>query len=125
MSDANGNPCLEIGPVCTLDKTTYGYYPSLPANAFFAAAFGAFLVVQLYQGLKWKSWTYLVALGFGCLGEVIGKRTTSTSFIVNSQLTSKRPRRKNFIAQQSLVEHWLRNANHMLNYFSCQPTSPH
>lgn len=73
MSDANGNPCLEIGPDCTIDKTTYGYYPSLPANAFFAAIFGALLVVQLFQGLRWKSWTYLVALAFGCLGEVIGK----------------------------------------------------
>lgn len=73
MSDANGNPCLEIGPDCTIDKTTYGYYPSLPANAFFAAVFAALLIIQLLQGLKWKSWTYLVALGFGCLGEVIGK----------------------------------------------------
>lgn len=72
MSDANGNPCLEIGPDCTIEETTYGYYPSLPANAFFAAIFGALLIIQLFQGVKWKSWTYLIALAFGCLGEAIG-----------------------------------------------------
>lgn len=72
MSDANGNPCLDIGPDCTVEETTYGYYPSLPANAAFAAIFGALLIIQLFQGLKWKSWTYLVALAFGCLGEAIG-----------------------------------------------------
>ena len=72
MSDANGNPCLAISPDCTIEKTTYGYYPSLAGNAFFAAFFGVLLVAQLFQGLKWKSWTYLIALFFGCLGETIG-----------------------------------------------------
>ena len=83
MSDANGNPCLEISPYCTIDETIYGFYPSLPANAFFAAIFGALLVIQLFQGFKWKSWTYLIALGFGCLGELIGKWLYVTSFIFN------------------------------------------
>jgi hypothetical protein len=64
--------CAEVSEECPVEGTLYGYYPNLGANAFFAAIFGVCLLVQLVLGIKYRTWTYMVALGFGCLGEVIG-----------------------------------------------------
>lgn len=72
-SNGHSEDCTAIDNVyCTLDQTIYGFYPSLGANAFFAALFGICLIIQLFQGLRWKSWTFMIALGFSCLGETIG-----------------------------------------------------
>ena len=68
----NTNNCTDISDVCPVQASIYGYYPSLGGNAFFAAFFGICLVVQLFQGLKWKSRAFMIALVFGCLGESIG-----------------------------------------------------
>ncbi|EMD89061.1 hypothetical protein COCC4DRAFT_138450 [Bipolaris maydis ATCC 48331] len=65
--------CTEVGPPgCEVENTIYGYYPNLGANAFFAAFFGLALVFQLYFGIRYKTWTYMIALGCGCLAECIG-----------------------------------------------------
>ena len=72
MSDPYIN-CESISPECPVEATIYGYYPDLGANAFFCVIFGVCLAVQIYQGIRWKTWTFLVALGLGCLSESIGK----------------------------------------------------
>ena len=64
--------CDNVSPDCPVEVSIYGYYPSLPANAFFAAFFGVCLVIQLALGFRYKTWTFLIALGFTCLSEVIG-----------------------------------------------------
>lgn len=64
--------CKEVGPGCSVEGTIYGYYPNIGANAFFAAFFGICLLVQLFLGIKHKTWTFMIALGFGCLGEALG-----------------------------------------------------
>jgi hypothetical protein len=65
--------CEEVGPPpCTVERTIYGYYPSIGANAFFAAFFGLCLLVHLVLGVRYKTWTFMIALSLGCLGEVIG-----------------------------------------------------
>jgi hypothetical protein len=64
--------CTDITPECPVEATIYGYYPSLPANAFFLAWFGALLIIQAFQGIKYKTWTFMIAMTLGCLGEAIG-----------------------------------------------------
>ncbi|CAO2658308.1 Nn.00g060310.m01.CDS01 [Neocucurbitaria sp. VM-36] len=66
------NFCIEVGPDCPVEGTLYGYYPSIGANAFFAAFFGICLIVQLGLGIRYKTWTFMIALTLGCLGELIG-----------------------------------------------------
>ncbi|KAH6629091.1 RTA1 like protein-domain-containing protein [Boeremia exigua] len=77
----NPSNCTAIGEVvnwkgvdveCTIEGTLYGYAPSLGANAFFAAFFGLCLIVQLVQGIRYKTWTYMIALCLGCIGEGVG-----------------------------------------------------
>ena len=74
-NSTNSNPyenCTDISPVCPLDQTIYGYYPNVGANAFFAAIFGICLIANSYLGIRYRTWTYLIALWFGCLGEIVG-----------------------------------------------------
>ena len=72
--DANGNPlqCLSVGPGCPVSRSLYGYYPSLPANAFFLALFAVLLVINAVVGTWKRTWTYLIAMFFGCLAQVLG-----------------------------------------------------
>lgn len=64
--------CASVGPECPVEGTTFGYYPSLGANAFFAAFFGLAALLQLGLGIKYKTWTYMIALVLGCAGECAG-----------------------------------------------------
>lgn len=72
--DANGNPleCLSVGPGCPVQRSLYGYYPSLPANAFFLAFFAVCMIANTILGTWKRTWTYLIAMFFGCLAQVIG-----------------------------------------------------
>jgi len=65
--------CTKVSlPNCPVQRTVYGYYPSLSANAFFCAWFGVFLLLNLILGIRYKTWTYMLALTLGCLTEIIG-----------------------------------------------------
>lgn len=87
MSDVDGQDCLEISERCPVEASIYGYYPSRPANYFFAIIFGICLIVQVAQYIKWKSRTYAIALIFGCLGELVGTAGRPT-YLPSSLLTA-------------------------------------
>lgn len=72
--DANGNPleCLSVTPGCPVQRSLYGYYPSLPANTFFLAFFAVCMIANTILGTWKRTWTYLIAMFFGCLAQVIG-----------------------------------------------------
>lgn len=64
--------CENISAQCPVEGSIYGYYPSYAGNIFFVAIFGVCMIVQLFQGLKWRTYTFAIALVFGCMGEAIG-----------------------------------------------------
>lgn len=64
--------CESVSPECPVEGTVYGYTPSLGWNAFFAAAFAVAFLLQLGFGIRSKTWTYMIGVGLGCLGELIG-----------------------------------------------------
>lgn len=64
--------CEAITPQCPVEGTIYGYYPSLPANAFFAGFFGIAMIVHIIYGIRYKTWTYMAALALGCFAECVG-----------------------------------------------------
>ncbi|KAI9802040.1 MAG: hypothetical protein M1825_003096 [Sarcosagium campestre] len=64
--------CTEVNEFCTVEDSIYGYIPGLGANIFFLVFFAICMIVQLVQGIRYKTWTFLIALGVGCLGEAIG-----------------------------------------------------
>ena len=64
--------CTDVSIYCPVEFTIYGYYPSLAANAFFLAIFALCLGLQFGFGIKYKTWTYMVALVFGSFAEALG-----------------------------------------------------
>lgn len=80
MTVPPSNPpgCLYLGqvigdfPPCSVEGTLYGYEPNMGANAFFIAFFAVCFLWQLYCGIRYKTWTYMIALCLGCIGEAVG-----------------------------------------------------
>lgn len=64
--------CTQITPTCPVDASVYGYQPSLGANFFFLAWFAILGVAQFVLGLRYKTWTYWIAMTLACLFQVIG-----------------------------------------------------
>lgn len=64
--------CTEITPQCPVEATTYGYYPNLSSNIFFAVYFGLLGVCQLGLGIYLRTWTFLAVLGIGTFMEAAG-----------------------------------------------------
>lgn len=57
---------------CTVQQSIFQYQPNLPANSLFIAIFGVSMIVHLYQGYRWKQWTFGGLVALGCAVEMIG-----------------------------------------------------
>ncbi|RAO64523.1 uncharacterized protein BHQ10_000535 [Talaromyces amestolkiae] len=57
---------------CPLDWAQVDYVPSLPGNLIYVAIFGLALLLQIAFGVYYKTWTYMIAMIGGLVGEIIG-----------------------------------------------------
>ncbi|PMD32729.1 RTA1-domain-containing protein [Hyaloscypha variabilis F] len=57
---------------CDLTLAAFDYRASLPGNALYAAIFGIYLLLNIYLGIRHKTWGYMVAMTVGLCGEIIG-----------------------------------------------------
>ncbi|KAJ6189921.1 hypothetical protein N7519_004829 [Penicillium mononematosum] len=64
--------CSEVGPLCPVELTTYGYYPNFAGNIFFIVFFGLLGICQTGLGLYYRTWTFLTALLIGTFMEMAG-----------------------------------------------------
>ena len=111
------NNCTAVSIYCPAEFTIYGYYPNLGANVFFCAFFALCLGIQFVLGIRYKTWTYMIALVLGTLAEAIGifilsSHIHSTAFHANF---NTRLCRKDNATQQPLVFQRLRDPN-LLSY---------
>ena len=51
---------------------TVSYVPTLAGNALYLAIFVAILVVQITQGIIYRTWSYMICMIFGLVLEGIG-----------------------------------------------------
>lgn len=65
----SANCTLEL---CPVEWNVFGYLPSLAANAAFIGVFGLLLIVQLAQGVWFKSWGHTACVVAGNILQVIG-----------------------------------------------------
>jgi len=72
MPNSSTQNCTSVTPDCPVNLTVYGYYPSLPANAFFCAYFALFTIVNLLLTLRFKTWSFGILMSLGCAGEMAG-----------------------------------------------------
>ncbi|CAO1620471.1 unnamed protein product [Sympodiomycopsis kandeliae] len=64
--------CVEVTPQCPVSASTYGYEPSQGASLAFLAVFGLCTILQLIQGLRYRTYTWMLALVCGTALEVAG-----------------------------------------------------
>ncbi|KAE8445435.1 hypothetical protein EG329_013448 [Mollisiaceae sp. DMI_Dod_QoI] len=58
--------------LCDLTLAHFDYIPSLGGNAFYAAVFGIYILLNLIFGIHHRTWGYMAAMFFGLSGEVVG-----------------------------------------------------
>jgi hypothetical protein len=63
-----------LTPFCEkiLQYATVTYVPTLPGNALYLAIFVALLIVQIAQGIIYRTWNYMICMIFGLALEGIG-----------------------------------------------------
>ncbi|PYH79216.1 RTA1 like protein [Aspergillus uvarum CBS 121591] len=64
--------CEKVSLECPVEATTYGYYPNLGGNIFFAIFYGILGVFQLGFGIYFRSWTLTIAMVIGAFMELAG-----------------------------------------------------
>lgn len=69
----NPNDCTAVSTICPVEASIYGYYPNLPANAFFLAVFALSFFAHLLQGVRYRTWSFMIAMTFGAALEVLGQ----------------------------------------------------
>lgn len=57
---------------CPVEWSIFQYRPNLVANAIFIAVFGISMFIHIYQGYRWKQWTFASLIALGCITEMIG-----------------------------------------------------
>lgn len=57
---------------CSLDESTIGYQPNVGANVFYLAIFAITLIVNIFFGIRYRTWSFLAAMAFGSILEVVG-----------------------------------------------------
>lgn len=57
---------------CGVEYSVYGYYPSQPVTIILIALFAISCGVHLFQGIKYKSWTFMIGLAIGTFMEAVG-----------------------------------------------------
>lgn len=69
---ASYKTCEQITEICTVERTTLGYYPNVGINYFFAIGFGIAGLVTLVIGTWKKTWSYMAFIAAGCMLELAG-----------------------------------------------------
>ncbi|RPA97967.1 RTA1-domain-containing protein [Choiromyces venosus 120613-1] len=58
--------------ICPLQASFWDYRPSLALNCLLIALFGLSLLSHIGQGIKYKTWGFLISMFFGCIAEIVG-----------------------------------------------------
>ncbi|ERF75848.1 hypothetical protein EPUS_01214 [Endocarpon pusillum Z07020] len=77
-SFANLSPSLLANPelctidTCPLELASIEYIPTLPGNALYVSLFALCLLVQLYFGIRYRTWGFLAGMIGGLVLEILG-----------------------------------------------------
>lgn len=72
INSPNFNPNLCTLQTCPLAYASVSYVPSLAANALYLALFSLLLVIQVFLGIRDRTWGFMVGLVGGLVLEIIG-----------------------------------------------------
>ena len=57
---------------CPLSEANFTYVPTLAGNALYLGLFALMLVVQVFLGIRYRTWGFLVGMIGGLVLEIIG-----------------------------------------------------
>lgn len=57
---------------CPIEASVYGYRPWLTASCVLIALYFVCLLIQLFYGLRYKTWGFAAAMVTGCICEILG-----------------------------------------------------
>ncbi|KGO72766.1 RTA-like protein [Penicillium italicum] len=63
--------CTEVTPQCPVEGTIYGYAPDFVFSVEFCLIFGVCSLIQLWQMIRWRLWSFNAAVLLGSSTEVI------------------------------------------------------
>lgn len=72
MSRPDTSNCTDITTECPVELSVYGYSPSVGANTYAVAVFSICLLVNLGLGWRFRTWTYMIAMGLACATSIGG-----------------------------------------------------
>lgn len=58
--------------VCPVEISVYGYRPTLAGSIALIALYALCAVIQIFLGIRYKMWGFMVAMVFGCFAEILG-----------------------------------------------------
>ena len=64
--------CTEISVDCPVSQSFYSYTPSLGPNIALLVLFSLAMVAHGVQGVYYRAWGTLTAMGWGCICELLG-----------------------------------------------------
>lgn len=64
--------CKQIGSGCPSDGSPLGYAPNVAASIIFMGILGLSSVGHLILGIKYRTWSFMVAMLLGSSSEVLG-----------------------------------------------------
>ncbi|KAL6405871.1 putative rta1 domain protein [Ilyonectria robusta] len=64
--------CTEVSATCPVEATTYGYYPSFPANSVLLTVFALIFCVQTILTFLTRVYSYSIVVAIGSLMELLG-----------------------------------------------------
>jgi hypothetical protein len=56
----------------SIDSSALEYPPSLAASGTVISLFALTMIINIAQGLQWKTWGSMVAMLLGCVDEIVG-----------------------------------------------------
>jgi hypothetical protein len=65
----NANCTLEL---CPLQSSILQYQPSIPGNGVIIGVFALAMLIHIIQGIRWRSWDFMICVVIGCIDEIIG-----------------------------------------------------
>jgi hypothetical protein len=66
------NPELCTMQTCDLSMASYLYLPSLPGNVTYLTIFAILILPQIFLGIRYKIWKYMIAMVIGLVLETMG-----------------------------------------------------
>ncbi|KAK4943484.1 hypothetical protein LTR10_016975 [Elasticomyces elasticus] len=58
--------------VCPVELSVYGYRPSLPLSSVIIALYVLSIIIQVFLGFRYKTWSFMTIMILGAVDEIIG-----------------------------------------------------